>query len=219
MSRDRIFLGYDSVDNDYFERETTRLRQINKTHPDHPPRPYWLVVTRMIPRKNLTLLVDAYAGYRQEVGAEYAWDLVICGSGTEEKNLKGKTEKLGIEGHVHFPGFKTYQEIPHWYAFAQAFIHPALQEQWGLVVNEACASGLPVICSQTIGAKELVLEGVNGFQFNPTSVSSLINTLTRFHRLSIEERHQMGFQSRKIVEGYHPDRFARGLRDCAKRCL
>ncbi|MES2310473.1 MAG: glycosyltransferase family 4 protein [Verrucomicrobiota bacterium] len=213
MPRERIFLGYDSVDNDFFEQQTTLLRAQNSLHPELPSRPYWLTVTRMIPRKNLSFLLDAYAGYRQEIGVDYAWDLALCGSGMEEETLKTKAKKLNIEPFVHFSGFKTYLEIPKWYAFAQALIHPALQEQWGLVVNEACASGLPILCSDTLGAKELVMEEVNGLQFNPTSVTSLIQAMTRFHRLSIEQRHQMGLQSRKIIEGYHPDRFARGLRE------
>ncbi len=217
MKSIQISLGYDAVDNRYFENETNRLRQENTSTLSLPPRPYWLTVSRMIPRKNLSLLLDAYTGYRQEVGSEWAWDLVLCGSGTEETLLKSKAQKMGLTDFVHFPGFKTYTEIPKWYAFTQALIHPALQEQWGLVLNEACASGIPILCSETVGAKELVLEGVNGFQFNPQSPTALIDAMLKFHRLSIEKREAMGMQSRKIIENYSPDRFAQGMQEAIRQ--
>ncbi len=211
MKSTQIALGYDAVDNDYFENETTQLRQINPSTLTLPPRPYWLTVSRMIPRKNLSRLIDAYAEYRQTVGAESAWDLVLCGSGSEQDRLQLKVEKMDLKSFIHFPGFQTYSEIPRWYAFAQALIHPALQEQWGLVLNEACASSLPILCSHTIGAKELVLDGINGFQFNPESVRSLRDSMIHFHQLPSEKRIQMGVESRKIIENYSPQHFAWGI--------
>ena len=48
---------------------------------------------------------------------------------------------------MHLPGFKQYDDWPVYYALATAFVHASTTEQWGLVVSEAIASGLPVIVS------------------------------------------------------------------------
>ena len=219
MKSSQVLLGYDTVDNDFFASETNRLRTLDPADFSLPPRPFWLTVSRMIPRKNHSLLLDAYAKYRKEIGEEWAWDLVLCGSGSEEKGLRLKVQKKGLESFVHFPGFKTYSEISQWYAFAQALVHPALQEQWGLVLNEACASGLPILCSETLGAKELVIENRNGLHFNPHSETAICQAMIQFHRLSETQRQEMGTQSRKIIENYHPDRFAHGLQEAIRRSL
>lgn len=68
-----------------------------------PSRPYFLAVTRFIPRKNLSRLIDAYALYRQHVTD--AWDLVLCGSGVEAASLKQQTHQLELDAWIHFPGF------------------------------------------------------------------------------------------------------------------
>ncbi|OAD20374.1 glycosyl transferase group 1 protein, partial [Candidatus Thiomargarita nelsonii] len=160
----KIFLGYDAVDNDYFHQGAVRQTQI-------PKKPYFIAVTRLIKRKNIERLVKAYAVYREKVGVDQAWELVICGSGVEAPAIKVLINEKNITNYVHLPGFISYKEIINWYGLANAFIHPALQEQWGLVVNEACAAGLPILGSRTVGAcAELVRDGENGFLFEPTDL-------------------------------------------------
>ena len=62
-------------------------------------------------------------------------------------------------GAVYFYGFRQIEENPVFYALAEAFVLPSLKEEWGLVVNEAMAAGLPVIVSRTAGcAEDLVPE-------------------------------------------------------------
>jgi len=57
-------------------------------------------------------------------------------------------------GAVYFYGFRQIEENPVFYALAEAFVLPSLKEEWGLVVNEAMAAGLPVIVSRTAGCAE-----------------------------------------------------------------
>lgn len=212
---DRIFLGYDVVDNDYFAQRANVARQdpemARHRQPQIPSRPYFLAVTRFIPRKNVLRLVEAYAIYRQTVGSSQAWDLVLCGSGEEEDFIRQKCQGLNLDPYVHLPGFVTYQQIGDWYGLAQAFIHAALQEQWGLVINEACAAGLPILCSQTVGAYELVHEEQNGLTFDPYSSSDIARTLIAVHQLSPACRQEWGRISRSIIANYTPAAFGRGL--------
>jgi glycosyltransferase involved in cell wall biosynthesis len=117
-------------------------------------------------------------------------------------------------GLVVFAGFRQVEEIREFYAGAGVFIHPALAEPWGLVINEAMASGLPVLSSRNVGAaEELVHEGVNGFLFDPMSVEELAGLMGRVAGLPVSERLAMGRASRGIVANWGPGRFAEGVRE------
>ncbi len=214
--RERIFLGYDAVDNDYFAQyaEAARLDPIaaKLRQTRIPSRPYFLVVTRLLKRKNVSRMIEAFADYRKQVGDDKAWDLVICGSGEEEISIRNLILKEELNACVHLPGFITYQAIRDWYGLANAFVHPAIQEQWGLVVNEACAAGLPVLCSRTVGAcNELVQDGQNGLLFEPEDTQDITRTLLAIHELNLDSRIKMGNLSQTIVANYGIERFAEGL--------
>lgn len=216
MPGDRIFLGYDAVDNQYFQESVASFRANESVSrqelPSIPQKPYFLSVTRFIPRKNLPRLLDSFAAYCQQLGIDNAWPLVLCGSGVEEANIRQQAETLGVSQLVHFPGFISYKEVPYWYAFAGALIHPAIQEQWGLVLNEAAASGLPILASNTVGAAaELVKDGVNGFTFPPLDGDAITAALANTHELGADELAAMGKSSQEIVAEWGPQRFADGL--------
>ena len=86
-------------------------------------------------------------------------------------------------------------------------MHPALEEPWGLVINEAMASGLPVISSRNVGAaEELVVEGVTGFLFDPGNVGELAGLMVRVAGMPEGERRAMGGAARDLVERKVPKR-------------
>ena len=216
MSRDRIFLGYDAVDNSYFRKAAAFARSnetlVRENIGSIPDRHYFLSVTRFIPRKNILRLLDAYSQYSREVGTSSAWPLVLCGSGIEESKIMQRISELRLGELVHLPGFVTYSDMPSWYAFAGAFVHPAIQEQWGLVLNEASASGLPILSSETVGsAHELVVDGLNGSTFPPENTNAIVSVLLEIHRLPGDKLSQMGKESESIVAKWGPERFASGL--------
>lgn len=213
----KIFMGYDIVDNDYFASqskvaqaspEKTRLK-----HLEIPKNSYFIAVTRLIPRKNISRLIDAYKQYREIIGDETAWDLAICGSGVEELSIRAKIHQHHLDKVVHMPGFKTYQAIPSWFGLANAFIHPALSEQWGLVVNEAMACGLPVLVSNRCGCyPELIIEEKTGFGFDPENISQLVDQMVK---VSSNERilRRIGEAAQRHIANYSPAHFGNGLKD------
>lgn len=206
---DRIFLGYDVIDNDYFTQQAKIARQnpsqARCRQPNIPTRRYFIAATRLIKRKNVSRLVEAYAAYRQQVSESQAWDIVICGSGEEELSIRNLIFEKELKNCVHLPGFITYQDIGDWYGLASAFVHPALQEQWGLVINEACAAALPILSSRTVGAcYELVQDGQNGWLFDAENRQDITRTLLAIHNLDSESRLKMGQLSEKNVANYHP---------------
>lgn len=212
----KIFTGYDVVDNGHFQSGAAAARRDSATtrsrHPAIPHAPYFIVVTRFIGRKNVERLVRAYAIYHGQVGADAAWDLVICGSGVEEPNIRKTITELGLDARVHLPGFLPYGEIATWYGLAGALVHPALHEQWGLVLNEAAAAGLPILASKTVGAAaELVEDGKNGFLFDPNDTPAMAEALYKLAAASPAEREEMGRVSETIARKFAPETFGEGL--------
>jgi glycosyltransferase involved in cell wall biosynthesis len=119
---------------------------------------------------------------------------------------------------IHLPGFKQYDELPLYYALAKAFVHASATEQWGLVVNEASASGLPVIVSNRCGCvPELVQD--NGFTFDPMNQRELASRLFEMASLSDDERESLGHASRRIATNLGPNRFGEGLKRAATMAI
>jgi glycosyltransferase involved in cell wall biosynthesis len=135
---------------------------------------------------------------------------------TEGKNLKLNSCKLQTSkecGLVVFPGFRQIGELPGFYAGSGAFVHPALEEPWGLVINEAMASGLPVLSSRNVGAaEELVVEGKTGFLFDPKNVEEIAAALVKIVGMGPEARLAMGRAAFEHVERVAPLKaFGEGL--------
>jgi glycosyltransferase involved in cell wall biosynthesis len=116
---------------------------------------------------------------------------------------------------LHLPGFKPYDELPAYYALANAFVHASMSEQWGLVVNEAIASGLPVIVSNRCGCAPELMNG-NGSTFDPTNEHELTARLLEMASLSDDELQQLGDNSYRIAANFGPDRFGEGLERAAR---
>jgi glycosyltransferase involved in cell wall biosynthesis len=220
MSRERIFTGYDVVDNDYFARRTAEIRNSNSEIRNKYglPESYFLASARFIEKKNLPMLLRAYARYRQMSDVEgqntEKWHLVILGDGPLKSDLCRLISDLCLTGHVHLPGFKQYEELPVYYALAKAFVHASTTEQWGLVVNEAIASGLPVIVSNRCGCVAELVQG-NGFTFDPTDEHELVSRLLEMASLSDRDLKQRGEASSRVAEHFGPELFGEGLEKAA----
>jgi 1,2-diacylglycerol 3-alpha-glucosyltransferase len=175
LPRTRAFVGYDVVDNAYFADEAERVRRrAESLKLEHGlPDRFFLASNRFIDKKNLSRLLDAYSAYVLRAN-EHAWDLVILGDGELKAVLVEQAARLGLANKLFFLGFKQYDDLPVFYGLASAFIQASTTEQWGLVVNEAMASGLPVLVSERCGcAPDLVKNGVNGYTFDPYDIKEL----------------------------------------------
>ena len=207
---DRVFLGYDVVDNHFYRRgaETVRADAGTWRTALGLPRPFFLTVSRFIPKKNLLGLLQAYRLYREIAGPD-PWDLVVCGAGPLEPVLR--SDAAGLRG-VHFPGFLQAPELSRYYGLAGAFILASSHfEQWGLVVNEAMAAGLPVLVSKTCGCSpDLVQERMNGFTFDPYDVKSLARLMGKMSSDAVDLK-TMGDASQRIIAQWTPEVFAENL--------
>jgi glycosyltransferase involved in cell wall biosynthesis len=241
MPDDRIFEGYDAVDNDTFARGAACWREV-----DGPQTPYFLASNRFIEKKNLFRLLSAYAIYLtkdQGPGTKdrHPWPLVLLGDGELRTALLAHARILGLtvlerapwesptrneepgtknRPAVYLPGFRQIDELPRFYAHAGAFVHASTTEQWGLVVNEAMAGGLPVIVSNRCGcAPDLVRDGQNGWTFDPLDETALAGLLGRVAALDDVERTRLGEAGREIIGDWGPERFAVGLLAAANKAV
>jgi 1,2-diacylglycerol 3-alpha-glucosyltransferase len=213
MPTDRIFFGYDAVDNDYWSAQTDRVRKA----PDVSrrslalPEKYFLTACRFIPKKNLDGLIKSYAGYVEKANGD-PWHLVIVGDGPLAGSIHNLAAELGINHLVHFPGYLSADNMAPYYALASAFVLASdHSEQWGLVVNEAMAAKLPVLVSQICGcAHDLVVEGVTGFAFDAKKYTELTNLLWRVASGQFDLL-QIGDNARAHIQRFSTSVFAASL--------
>jgi 1,2-diacylglycerol 3-alpha-glucosyltransferase len=137
----------------------------------------------------------------------------VSGAGPLEEKLRAQVRTAGLDDRIHFPGFLQYHELPRLYARAGALVLASLSDQWGLVVNEAMAAGLPVLVSERCGcAPDLVENGGNGYTFDPQDVAGLAILLGRMAASSAESRRAMGRRSSELVARVSLEAFAKGVR-------
>jgi 1,2-diacylglycerol 3-alpha-glucosyltransferase len=221
LRRNAVFDGYDVVDNEHFARGAGRVR----THADGwrrrlgLPERFFLASSRFIAKKNLIRLLDGYARYRQRAAAG-AWGLVLLGDGELRPEVERRIARPDLAGAVILPGFKQYDELPACYGLASAFVHASTTEQWGLVVNEAMASGLPVLVSERCGcAPDLVRDGINGFAFDPHDIEGLAALMQRVAAMADEQREAMARAGQRIIAEWGPERFADGLMQAVQAAM
>jgi len=229
MAPDRVFMGYDAVDNDYFASEAAKVRSKKSElrSQNGLPENFFLASARFIEKKNLVRLIQAFARYREIASSSTSshptsnpWSLVLLGDGPLRADLCRLISDLRLQRCVLLPGFKQYGELPIYYGLSSAFIHASTVEQWGLVVNEAMASGLPVLVSNHCGcASDLVQEGRNGFNFDPYNIESLAQLMVKISARNFPLS-EFASASLAIIADWGLDRFAAGLQravGCALR--
>lgn len=200
----RIAGCYDVVDNHFYASRAASIRNDKTIAP--PAVPYFLFAGRLAPEKNVDGLINAYTEYRRAGGT---WGLVLVGGGPQESFLKSLAAASGYATDIRFTGLKNASELAAYYAHAGCFVLPSTREPWGLVVNEAMAAALPVIVSNRCGcADDLVLDGGNGFLFDPAIPGALASKLTEMEAAGDPGRARMAAVSSQLIDKISPERWA-----------
>jgi L-malate glycosyltransferase len=178
-SRDYMrFMGIreQAIATEYNTLSLDRIREMAGAQPAPAGIPFaerhFTIVARFVPKKNLSMALDAYRLYRE--ACTDPRPLHLCGSGALEADLRAKVDALGLGDSVVFRGFLQTDGIAKVLATTLALVLPSIEEQFGNVVIEAQAMGLPVIVSDVCGARDnLVRSGVNGFVVEPDNPAGL----------------------------------------------
>jgi len=151
-----------------------------------------VTVAKAIRRKRLQDAIDAV---RKAGPGVQLW---ILGDGPERAKLETRSRDVA-HGQVYWHGFVNQSRLPALLRAADVFVLPSEQEPWGLVVNEAMACGLPVICSDRVGcARDLVREGVTGYVYPVGEVNALAERIGHLCR-NRDISGQMGQVAQELV--------------------
>lgn len=207
----RIYEGCDIVDNEFFSQETKGY-DFNKLN---LPNQFFLTSCRFVEKKNLKILIEAFSLLSN---AYPDWSLVLAGDGPLKADLETLVSEYGLSDKVHFPGYLNYLDMKHAYAAASCFVLPSTTEQWGLVVNEALASGIPVICSENVGsAPNLLSKKHVGYTFNPYSSYDLKEKMLSI----IQELETKDFatDAREVVSQWGREKYSRNIKKASEQAI
>lgn len=157
--------AYRSVAPDDIERVRAAYRLI---------KPYILFVGTIEPRKNVDLLLDAYAQLRPSTRDEF--DLVVVGPKGWSSGPTIARLTSGLQG-VRYLGYVPEQDLPAVTAGAAVFIYPSLYEGFGFPVAQAMAAGTPVITSNVSSLPEIA--GDDAVFIDPRSLSGMAAGIER----------------------------------------
>ena len=154
-----------------------------------------IFLSRLHPKKGLLNLVQAWAQVRPE-----GWELILAGPDADghRAEIERTIEEAGIADAVRFTG--TVGDDAKWdlYRRADLFVLPTFSENFGIVVAEALAAGIPVIT--TTGAPWQDLETHKCGWWIDIGVEPLVGALRDAMARSDGERQEMGQRGRKLVE-------------------
>jgi glycosyltransferase involved in cell wall biosynthesis len=129
-----------------------------------------LFVGRLTQVKRLDLLISAFESFHLNHPDVV---LALVGEGSDRKYLEQRVLEMGLQEKTLFVGHVEGSELYAWFNCGTLFVLTSEFEPWGAVVNEALVAGLPVICSDKAGAKELIEPGVNGEVVNASEPKAL----------------------------------------------
>jgi len=193
--RDRIQIFLNSVDVDFFEKSSIKLqplkKMLRKKYGFEENDFIFVYVGQFIDRKGIDLLLSVFQM------PQITSKLLLVGSGPlyEKIHKVSKTnQNIRVISHTE------HDQLPEIYAISNCHILPSLEEVWGLVINEALASGIPVIASSATGASEdLIQEGETGYIFNSRDKDDLARAI------NLAQRHQFKKEDiRKSIRNTDP---------------
>ena len=165
------------------------------------PQRRMIFVGRLAQEKNVERLLQAFTAFTAVQHQEHEWQLHIFGSGPLEDSLRSLTVP-----NVRFFGFTEPDSLAQEFAKGGVFVLPSLKEPWGVAVHEAASAGLPLLISSASGAsRRLLIDGYNGYGFEPGSVDSLFLGMKRINSLSHAELHLFGKRSRTLAGSLSPE--------------
>lgn len=198
VQRARMFKSHLCADNAAFEALTPP-----------PVKEYdFLFSGRFVAIKNPGFAIEVARGAAQRLGRRVS--LAFMGAGEMEGALRDQARSVADEVDVRFLGFAQQHELPARYTAARVFLFPTSWDPWGVVANEACAAGVPVVVTPEAGAaNELVQDGINGL-IRPLSLDVWVDACAGL--LADPARAAaMGEAGRLAVKAYSYDAAADGL--------
>jgi glycosyltransferase involved in cell wall biosynthesis len=136
-----------------------------------------ITVARLVPLKNLHLLLDAVAIVRERVPDVH---LIIVGDGPEARALKDHAVIRDISDCVTFTGYVAQRDTPEYYRAADLFALSSDFDNSPNVLLEAMACGLPIVTTDVGGVREFVADRVGGLVVAPRDADALAAGIVKY---------------------------------------
>jgi glycosyltransferase involved in cell wall biosynthesis len=180
-------------------------RRFRRTPSD--ARPYDVMFSgQLVPRKLPAFFAEVACGLARRRGG---LRVLVLGSGPEETTLRAA---MAQESRLvaDLAGFVAQEQLPERYGSARLLLFPTRMDPWGVVANEACAAGTPVVTCDAAGAAgDLVLHGDTGLVL-PIDAAAWIEAVDAL--LSDEDRwRRMSERAHAEVQGFDFDAAADGI--------
>ena len=164
----------------------------------------FLFCGQMIQRKGVDVLL---AAFDQVVQENPNVKLTLVGRQAELPTFLSSVSHQA-RTRISYEGFQPPEQLPRFFAQADVFILPSRYDGWGVVVNQALGAGLPVLCSDAVGAAhDLVSPETNGALFPSGDAEALSRHMKR---LAVDRDKVLawGSASRARAENWMPERGA-----------
>lgn len=212
LSPEKITVTYPGVDTVFHPRASEDMGMLRTRYGLEPGR-YLLFVGNLEPRKNIPLLLRAYARLARPLRRKYP--LVLAGAnGWLQEGLTDQIDRLEIAEDVKRVGYVPFSDLPTLYSGATVFIYPSLYEGFGLPPVEAMASGCPVVVSSGGSLPEVV--GDAAAIVDPLDLENLSRTLEGILEDPVL-RSRMREAGLKKARGYRWDHCAQSTLDVYHR--
>ncbi len=168
----KVTVVHNAVDAVFAPRPAEEIARFRAKH--NLTAPTILTVGTLEPRKNLTVLLDAFAHLAPETSADL---VVVGGQGWLYDAALARVAALGLAARVRFVGHVPDADLPLWYNAATVFVYPSRYEGFGLPPLEALACGTPTIVSNAASLPEVV--GAAALLVEPGDADALAAALRR----------------------------------------
>ena len=169
-------------------------------------QPIFLYVGRITARKGIKTLLQACAILKKQGYSDYT--LLIVGKGDQQDELEAFIKEQDFPEQVNWVGWVDYGSLGAYFQQSDIFVFPTFEDVWGMVVPEAMVFGKPILCSNGAASCELVVEGENGYIFDPSNAQELSEKM----RIFIDNPdliESMGESSRQLISQKTPETAAK----------
>lgn len=203
FTESKLIFAPHAVENERFMPNKNNILAANKLRDKlciRKEHKVFLFAGKLEPKKNCRHLIEVF----KEIG-HLDSHLLIVGNGVLKQELESSAAAFE---NIHFMDFQNQRMMPVVYSMADVFVLPSRGpgETWGLSINEAMASGKPVLVSDICGAAiDLVKEGTNGYVFHSGDSKDLNNKMQKFLQPEADLQ-KMGQASIDIIANWNYER-------------
>ncbi len=209
FKKENIFKPYDVVDNEYF----SNFRIDKKITSNN----YILSVSRFSHEKNIIMIIKAFEIYKKSRGK---LELLLIGSGPEENLIRYHINKSKYRKSIHIKPWQQIDKLPYYYKISKVLVFASTNDTWGLVVNEALASGLVCLVSRECGCcTDLIDDGLTGWGFDPHDEYQLSNLFHKSERINQDELKIMKRQIKNKMKNYDLDNYVLSVKKASLNSL